>query len=59
LIICNFNETGRENPKDKALELALNGLDWTDDAIRKVVSLDSLLFRGPRESRGPWFNART
>jgi hypothetical protein len=28
------NEIGRKNPKDKPLELALNGLDWTDDATR-------------------------
>jgi len=53
------NETGRKNPKDKALKLALNGLGWTDDPIREFVSLESLLFRAPRASRGPWFNART
>jgi len=53
------HETGRKNPKDKALELALNALDWTDGAIREFVLLDSLLFRAPRASRGPWFNART
>ena len=29
------------NPKDKALRLALNGLDWLAGAIREFVSLDS------------------
>ena len=41
------NETGRKNPKDKTLILALNGLDWTDNAIREFMSLDSLLLRAP------------
>jgi hypothetical protein len=41
------NKTGRKNPKDKSLKLALNGLGWTDDAIREFVSLESLLFRAP------------
>jgi hypothetical protein len=41
------NETGRKNPKDKSLKLALNGLGWMDDAIREFVSLESLLFRAP------------
>jgi len=50
------NETGRKNPKDKALKLALNALGWADDPIREFVSLESLLFMAPRVSRGPWFN---
>ena len=53
LILCNFNEADIKNPKDNGLELASAAIDWTDDAIRKFASLDSLLFRGPRESRGP------
>lgn len=30
------------NPKDRALELALNSFDWMDDAIQKFTSLESL-----------------
>jgi hypothetical protein len=41
------HRAGTQDPKDKALELALKGLDWTAGAIREFVSPDSLLFRAP------------
>ena len=47
------NETGRKNPEDKPLELALNGLTGQAGAIREFVSLDSLLFRAPEHPGGP------
>ena len=50
-----INKTGRKNPMDKDLELALSGLDWTDGAIRKFGPSDSFIFRDPRASRGPNF----